>query len=331
MELADKLCENTGYDEISLMSLSTADYRGIDNLVRTLIGKYEKDKIGISLPSIRADAQCVGLAAEIQKVRKSGLTLAPEAGTQRLRDVIDKNVTEEDLFGAVEAAFKSGWKRIKLYFMIGLPTETDEDVAGIAELSTKVAQLGRRMGIRPTVGVSVSSLVPKPHTPFQWRAQDSIQEIERKQQILKDTMRSRDVSLSWHDAETSRLEAVLSRGDRRLGKAILLAWRKGCQFDGWSEHFHYDRWMDAISEAGLDSAFYANRRREYTETLPWDHIDCGVSRQFLVKEDQRAESGEITLDCRADKCSGCGITRILPVSSDEEEGKADVPCNAQTS
>jgi radical SAM family uncharacterized protein/radical SAM-linked protein len=310
LELAGRLCDNTGYDEISLMSLSTADYKGIEDLVGTFIAKYEEEKIGLSLPSMRADANCVALAAEIQKIRKSGLTLAPEAGTQRMRDVIDKDVTEGDLLGAVEAAFRYGWKRVKLYFMIGLPTETDEDIAGIADLASKVAQVGRRMGIRPTVGVSVSSLVPKPHTPFQWRAQDTIEEIERKQRILKDSMRSRDVSLSWHDAYTSRLEAVLARGDRRLGRAILLAWRKGCIFDAWSEYFHYDRWMEAISEAGLDAGFYANRKRDYGETLPWDHIDCGVSKQFLIAENERAETGEVTRDCRLDKCAGCGVSSM---------------------
>ena len=327
MDLAERICANTGYDEISLMSLSTADYPGIGELVRTLIEKYKSQKIGLSLPSIRADAQCIQLAAEIQKVRKSGLTLAPEAGTQRMRDVIDKNVTEEDLFSAVETAFRYGWQRIKLYFMIGLPTETDEDVEGIAKLATQVAQIGRNMRKRPTIGVSVSSLVPKPHTPFQWRAQDTTDEMDRKQRILKETLRSRDVSLSWHDVYTSRLEAVLARGDRRLGRAIYLAWKKGCYFDAWSEYFHYNRWIDAIVEAGLDPGFYANRQRPYEEVLPWDHIKCGVDKQFLIREDKRAESGETTVDCRVDKCTGCGMMHMLPAG---EEGVPDVPCAFKT-
>lgn len=306
MELADSLACNSGYNEISLMSLSTADYKGIDDLVRKLIAKYASERIGISLPSIRADAQCVELAHEIQKVRKSGLTLAPEAGTQRMRDVINKNVTEADLFGAAEAAFKCGWRRIKLYFMIGLPTETDEDVAGIPELASSVAHIGRRMGTRPTIGASVSSLVPKPQTPFQWRAQDTVADMERKQNILKHASRSRDVTLSWHDARTSHLEAVLARGDRRLGKGILMAWSKGCRFDAWHEHFNFDKWMEALGEAGIDPAFYANRRRSYDEVLPWDHISCGVSKQFLMREDSRSETCEVTGDCRLEKCMGCG-------------------------
>ena len=226
---------------------------------------------------------------------------------------------------AVEAAFRNGWQRIKLYFMIGLPTETDEDVLGIADLATKVAQMGRRMGARPTIGVSVSSLTPKPHTPFQWRAQDSIAEIERKQSLLRGAIRSRDISLSWHDARSSRLEAVLSRGDRRLGKAIHLAWRKGCRFDAWSEHFRYDLWMAAISESGLDPDFYANRRREWTEVLPWDHINCGVTKDFLIAEDRRADACEVTSDCRLGECHNCGVSRMadcpkrdaVPVASGE--------------
>ena len=310
MKQAEELSAATGYDEMSLISLSTADYVGIQDLVRRLMDRYESERIGISLPSIRADADCVGLANEIQKVRKSGLTLAPEAGTQRLRDVIDKNVTEEDLFAAVEAAFNCGWRRIKLYFMIGLPTETDEDVAGIARLASAVAGIGRRMGIKPTIGVSVSSFVPKPHTPFQWRAQDSLEEIERRQEILKREIRSRDISLSWHDSRTSRLEAVLSRGDRRLGKAILLAWRSGCKLDAWHEHFDYAKWASAIEEVGLDPGFYANRARDYSETLPWDHIDCGVSKEFLKSENESADREETTVDCRLDKCHGCGAAQL---------------------
>ena len=312
MELAENLVASTGYDEISLLSLSTADYRGIEDLVHSMTEKYEQERIGLSLPSIRADAPCVKLAAEIQKVRKSGLTLAPEAGTQRMRDVIDKDVTEDDLLGAAEAAFSFGWRRIKLYFMVGLPMETDEDILEIARLASSVAQVGRRMGIRPTVNMSVACLVPKPHTPFQWRAQDTVEEMKRKQEVLKRALRDRAVSISWHDARTSHLECVLSRGDRRLGKVIRLAWRKGCRFDAWHEHLDYDKWMDALKEAGLDPKFYANRQREYNETLPWDHIDCGINKQFLMLEDKRAEAGEITRDCRLDKCTGCGATRLLP-------------------
>ena len=310
-ELAERLVNNTGYDEISLLSLSTADYRGIEGLVRDFIGRFEPQRIGISLPSLRADAACMELASEIQKVRKSGLTLAPEAGTQRLRNVINKNVTEEDLLEAVEAAFRFGWKRVKLYFMIGLPTETDEDIRGIAHLAQEVWRIGKRMGFRPTINVSVASFVPKPHTPFQWRAQDSIEEIERKQEVLKRALIGKHVELSWHDARTSQLEAVLSRGDRRLGEAILLAWRKGCRFDAWHEEFDYSKWMNAFDQAGLDPGFYANRQRDYSEILPWDHINCGESKEFLIREDKRAETGEITEDCRLDRCHACGVSRIV--------------------
>jgi radical SAM family uncharacterized protein len=327
MELAETLSRNTGYDEISLLSLSTADYRGIEDLVRGLIKEYEGRRIGLSLPSLRADAPCVELASEIQKVRKSGLTLAPEAGTQRLRDVIDKNVTDDDLMAAAEAAFRCGWRKIKLYFMIGLPTETDEDIVGIARLASSVARLGRRIGIRPTINVSAACFVPKPHTPFQWRAQDSVEELERKQGVLRRALKDGHVVLHWHDARTSRLEAILSRGDRRLGRAIVAAWRKGCRMDAWHEHFDYEKWMEALAESGLDPGFYANRLREYEEVLPWDHIDCGVSKGFLMREDKRAETAEVTPDCRFEEgvCTGCGITRMLPRRSAGSE-MPDVAC-----
>jgi len=331
MDLAETLSANTGYDEISLLSLSTTDYRGIEDLVRRLIGKYEQQRIGLSLPSIRADAPYVELASEIHKVRKSGLTLAPEAGTQRMRDVIDKNVTDDDLLGAAEAAFRCGWKRIKLYFMIGLPTETDEDIVGIARLASAVAKLGRRMGIRPTVNLSVACLVPKPHTPFQWRAQDTVEEMERKQGVLRHALKDGHVSLSWHDARTSHLEAVLSRGDRRLGKAILLAWQKGSRFDAWQEYFDYEKWMGSLEEVGLDGSFYANRRRDYDETLPWDHINCGVSKQFLIREDKRAEAEEVTQDCRLEKCTGCGVSGLLPSPLTVNHEVPDVACVAEAS
>ena len=331
MELAETLSASTGYDEIALLSLSTADYRGIGELVRGLIEKYEDERIGLSLPSIRADAPCVELASEIHKVRKSGLTLAPEAGTQRLRDVIDKNVTDEDLLGAAEAAFRCGWKRIKLYFMIGLPTETDEDIVAIARLASSVAKVGRRLGIRPTVNVSVACLVPKSHTPFQWRAQDAVEEMERKQAVLRHAFKDGHVTLNWHDASTSHLEAILSRGDRRLGKAIIRAWQKGCRFDAWNEHFDCQKWMESLAEVGLDAGFYANRRREYEENLPWDHIDCGVSKQFLMSEDERAEAEEVTEDCRLAKCTGCGASKLLPRRLSAGDEVLDVACIAKAS
>lgn len=326
-QMAETLSANTGYDEIALLSLSSSDYKGIEDLVHDLIAKYEDQRIGLSLPSIRADAKYIKLAAEIQKVRKSGLTLAPEAGTQRLRDIIDKNVTEENLLDAVNAALSYGWKRIKLYFMIGLPGETDEDIEGIAALAMKVADAGRRR--RASISVSVSSFVPKPDTPFQWRAQDSIQELERKQSLLRSAIRVRGVELSWHDARTSRIEAIFARGDRRLGKAIHLAWRNGCRMDAWQEHFDYDKWISAIMEAGLDPDFYANRLRDHSEVLPWDHISCGVSKDFLIREDLRADTGEVTQDCRIEgSCAGCGITSITADMQYAEV--SDVPCIAES-
>jgi len=324
METAKTQVESTGYDEIALTSLSATDYREIRDLVSEIIETYGPEKIGVSLPSIRVDAPCVELAHEIQKVRKSGLTLAPEAGTQRMRDVINKNVTEEDLFSAVEEAFKCGWQTIKLYFMIGLPTETDEDVRGISKLAMKVAQIGRRvMGRKPTVNVSISNFVPKPHTPFQWSAQDTIEELERKATLARYAITDRAVKLSWHEARTSVLEGVLARGDRRVGEAVYLAWKKGCRFDAWHEHFNFDAWLAAFEESGVDPAFYAHRARSIDEVLPWDHIDCGVTKRFLMAENERAQRGEVTQDCRLDRCSGCGLTRLMPRGED-----IDVPCPA---
>ncbi len=323
MEEAEALVESTGYDEIALMSLSATDHSEIRELVREIIEKYEPTKIGISLPSIRADAPCIALAAEIQKVRKSGLTLAPEAGTQRMRDVINKNVTEEDLFSAVEEAFRCGWQTIKLYFMIGLPTETDEDLRGIARLAMHVTRIGRKvMGRKPNVNVSIASFVPKPHTPFQWHSQDTIEEIERKQTLVRYAITDRAVKVSWHDSRTSMIEAVLARGDRRVGEAIYLAWQKGSRLDAWCEHFDLRVWLDAFEEAGLDPAFYANRERLRDEVLPWDHIDCGVTKDFLAAENDRAERAETTQDCRLDRCTGCGMARFVPGE------ECDVPCPA---
>ena len=328
LDLAEKLVSNTGYEEIALLSLSSSDYSHIEELVRELIARYEPKRVGISLPSIRADANCVELAHEIQKVRKSGLTLAPEAGTQHMRDVINKNVTEGDLLGAVEAAFRCGWKRVKLYFMVGLPGETDEDIVGIAALASKVANVGRKLGFKPAVNVSVACLVPKPHTPFQWRAQDTIEEMNRKQRVLREALRDRSVSLSWHDPKISHLEAVLARGDRRLAKAVLLAWQNGCKFDAWDEYLKFDVWIKSIFGAGLDPAFYANRQREYSEILPWDHIDCGVSKAFLIREDRRADSGQTTPDCRDGQCMGCGVQRLL---SNKRQVLVSAPCPAEAS
>ena len=309
-EQAGVLLDNTGYEEIALTSLSSADYSRIGELVGTLIDRHESDKVGISLPSLRADAECIELAAQIQRVRKSGLTFAPEAGTQRLRDVINKNVTEQDLLSAVEAAVEYGWRRIKLYFMIGLPTETDEDLAGIGDLVSKVIDIGRGRRAPLMLNVTLSPFVPKPHTPFQRRAMDALEELERKVALARPLLRAKNISVSWHDPRCSRIEACLARGDRRLGQVILEAWKRGGNLE--QDRFDYDRWLAAFDAAGLDMADFANREIGKDEPLPWDHINVGVSKAFLASEDEKAQRGECTPDCRFATCSGCGVSRDCP-------------------
>ena len=314
-QLARELVNNTGYNEISLVSLSTADYSCLAPLIHDLIAELKNEKVSVSLPSLRVDSFSVDLAKEVQEVRKSGLTFAPEAGSQRMRDVINKGVTEEDLLKAVGAAFESGWSSVKLYFMIGLPGETDEDALAIAELAKAVQykyfQIKGHRGAKVTV--SVSSFVPKPYTPFQWKGQDEIEEIRRKQMLLKDALKVKNITYQYHDAVTSVIEGVFARGDRRLGKALYLAWQNGAKFDGWSEHFSYKRWLDAISECGLDKAFYANRDREENEVFPWEHIQPAVNRAFLWNEYQKSLRAELTEDCRHANCSGCGVCQNLDV------------------
>jgi radical SAM family uncharacterized protein len=310
LELARKLEENTGYEEISLTSLSTSDYTDLGHLTEELIKEMEPRKVNLSLPSLRIDSFSLDLMEKAQRVRKSGLTFAPEAGTQRLRNVINKGVTEEDLINSVTTAFYGGWSGVKLYFMLGLPTETYEDIEGIAELGSKVvaAYMGiprEKRGKGLNVTISTSSFVPKPFTPFQWEAQDSIETLREKQRYLKDRIKSRHIIYNWHDAELSFLEAVFARGDRKVGNVLVKAWEKGCKFDSWGEHFKFKEWMEAFDECGVDPHFYANRRRSYDEVFPWDHIDVGVGKRFLIRENERAYGGELTSNCRAD-CSGCG-------------------------
>lgn len=313
LKLAKELIDNTGYNEISLTSLSSADYSCLNELIEKLIST--NDGVSVSLPSLRIDSFSIDLAKEVQKVRKSGLTFAPEAGTQRMRDVINKGVTEKNLEEAVSSAFQAGWSTVKLYFMMGLPTETDEDMAGIAHLAYKVLDIYREIKGRrgAKVTVSVSSFVPKPHTAFQWYGQQSITEIERKQEFLKSLFKSRDISFNWHDARTSFLEAVFSRGDRRLGKVLLTAWKNGVKFDGWSEHFNYDTWMKAFDEHGVDPHFYASRERKVEEYLPWEHISSGVHKKYLQHEYEKALSGANTADCRRNSCEACGVCSGLGV------------------
>ncbi len=313
LDLAKKLEKSTGYEEISLTSLSTSDYTGLHQLTDGLIAEMEPQKVNLSLPSLRIDSFSLDLMEKAQKVRKSGLTFAPEAGSQRLRDVINKGVTEEDLINSVTMAFKGGWRGVKLYFMLGLPTEDYDDIAGIAELARKVTDAfmnipkGDRGKGFVEVTVSTSSFVPKPFTPFQWEAQDDMGLLREKQKFLKDRIKSRNISYNWHDNQLSLLEAVFARGDRRVGRVLLKAWEKGCSFDSWGEHFKYDLWMEAFAECSLDPHFYANRKRDYGEVLPWDHIDTGVSKDFLISENKKAYAGELTPNCRQG-CSSCGAS-----------------------
>lgn len=319
---AEQQIKNTGYEEISLTSLSSLDYSGIERLARELVAEYGEKGIGISLPSLRVDAFSIDLANEIQKVRKTTLTLAPEAGTQRMRNIINKNVTEEQLLEAVKAAFKSGWNSVKLYFMIGLPYETEADLDGILELLEKVRNVGREYSKRAVeVKASLACFVPKAHTPFQWQPQASIKELEKKKEYMLRQKR-RGIKLSFHDSETSYLEGVMSRGNRLISKVIYSAYKKGCKFDGWTEYFRFDRWQEAFLEAGIDPNFYALRRPAYDEVFPWDFIDIGVTKAFLQKENDKAIQEMTTLDCRQHECTGCGICPRFEVEIDiKEEGK----------
>ena len=312
-KLARELVDNTGYDEISLFSLSTADYSCLQELVKDLLDQYKEERIGISLPSLRIDSFSVNLAQEVQTVRKSGLTFAPEAGSQRMRDVINKGVTKEDLMHAVEAAFKNGWSGVKLYFMIGLPGETDEDIVEIVNLAKSVQykykQVTGHGGARVTV--SVSNFVPKPYTPFQWVGQNTKAEFDRKHMLLKNHINVKNINYQYHDSTTSLIEGVFARGDRHCGKALYLAWQMGARFDGWSEGFSFERWEKAFAEAGLDMSFYNARVREKDEVFPWEHVSPGVERSFLWREYEKSQRAELTHDCRRSTCTGCGICQNL--------------------
>lgn len=309
------LCENTGYDEVSLASLSTSDHSDIGTMLTNLIDYTEGERINLSLPSLRVDNFSEELLEKIKRVRKSGLTFAAEAGTQRLRDVINKNVTEDEIMHTCRIAFEGGYSSVKLYFMMGLPTETDEDIVGIAELAQRIADLYYSIENRPKgrgvqISISTATFVPKPFTPFQFEPQDTREEIERKQKLLVDSVKSRKIKVSWHDPNVSILEAVLAKGDRRLCKVIYTAWKKGCKFDSWSEYYRFDLWLEAFVECGVDPAFYANRKFSFDEILPWDHLDYYVSKDFLIRENRKAHEAETTPNCRL-KCSGCGVSRCI--------------------
>lgn len=309
------LCESTGYEEVSLASLSTSDHSGIGEMLNDLVDYTEGQKVNLALPSLRIDNFSEELLEKIKKVRKSGLTFAPEAGTQRLRDVINKNVTEDEIMSTCRIAFEGGYSNVKLYFMIGLPTETDEDIIGIANLAQKIVDMYYDMPNKPKgkgvqVSISVATFVPKPFTPFQFEPQDTREEISRKQNLLVSSIKTRKISVSWHDINVSILEAVLAKGDRKVCKAVYEAWKNGCIFDSWGEYFDYEKWIAAFNKTNTDVSFYANRKRLYGEILPWDHLDYLVSKEFFIIENQNARKFVTTLNCRQ-RCSNCGVNKKI--------------------
>ncbi len=311
LEQARKALKATGYNEVSLASLSICDYSNIQNLISSLVLEHEQNKVGIALPSIRVDAFSVDLIKEIQKVRKTGLTFAPEAGSQRMRDIINKGLTEDRILEAAKSAFESGWSTIKLYFMIGLPYETTEDAAGIGELAEKMADVyfsipkdKRSKGLKITVSASI--LVPKPFTPFQWAPMERPEVVYERIGAVKGAIKSRSIVFNYHEQETSFMEAVFARGDRRTCDALIRAFEKGAKFDGWSEYFNIDIWKESMEECNLDTEFYVYRERTYDEVLPWDFIDIGVNRKYLERENEKAKKAELTRNC-LEGCTGCGI------------------------
>ena len=308
------LIESTGYDELSLCSLSTSDHSKVNEMLTSLIDWTVKDKINLSLPSLRVDNFSDELVDKLNKVRKSGLTFAPEAGTQRLRDVINKNVTQEEVINTCTKAFDNGWTTVKLYFMMGLPTETMEDIEGIANLGMEVVHTfyknpNRQKGTGLQVNISCSSFIPKPFTPFQWEPEDSMDSLKAKQKHLLESIPSKKIRVSYHETPTSLLEGVLARGDRRLSAVIHSAFKNGCKFDSWDEHFKFDAWLRAFEDNGIDPYFYTQRKREFSELLPWDHLDYGISRKFLENENLKAHQNTTTPHCRI-KCAGCGANRL---------------------
>lgn len=311
LDQARKMLKATGYDEVSLVSLSTCDYSDIQGLVKDLIEEHGKNNVSVALPSIRVDAFSVDLLKEIQKVRKTGLTFAPEAGSQRMRDVINKGLSEKRILEAAKNAFESGWSTIKLYFILGVPYETVEDAAEIGLLAEKIADQYfavpkhiRNKGLRITVSTSI--LVPKPFTPFQWAPMEKMDIVTEKINAVKGAIKSRSIVYNYHEQKTSYMEAVLARGDRRLCDVLIKAYEKGAKFDGWSEYFDFELWQEALAECNVDGDFYVYRQRSYDEILPWDFIDIGVTRKYLERENEKAKTGEPTQNCRKG-CTGCGV------------------------
>jgi radical SAM family uncharacterized protein len=319
LDAAGEIIDNTGYDEVALVSLSTSDYHEIDELVAKMVERYGQWNVALSLPSLRMMVDSVKLIDSLPTGRKSGLTFAPEAGSQRLQKVINKCIPEQEVLDTVSAAFERGWKSLKLYFMLGLPTETDEDIYGIIELVEKIRAVGRSMpGKKPSLRLTLSTFVPKPHTPFQWVAMDSEENIKHKQNILKNGLQRKDVTPSWQDYDRSLLEAVISRGDRRLGKVIYRAWQNGACFDGWGDQFKFSTWLDAFQKEGIDPFFYTRRERPLDEALPWGHIDTGVSVDFLKREYKRALEEKETPDCRDHPCNACGFEKVNKLCIDKK-------------
>jgi radical SAM family uncharacterized protein len=313
LQAVGELIANCGYNEFSLVSLSTSDYPHIDELVASLFQCYQDQNLILSLPSLRIDSLSLRLLDSLASHKRTGLTFAPEAGSQRLRQVINKNTSEETILETAAEAFSRGWNALKLYFMLGLPTETMDDVAAIADLTSKISSLGKGVrGRRPQIRVSLSTFVPKPHTPFQWAAQESEPQLNAKIEFLKQRLRRKEVRLSWNAPKLSQLEAAMSRGDRRLGRVIHRAWQLGSTFDGWSEHFSYENWLRAFQENGLEPDFYTERELSRDEPLPWAHIDTGVTQAFLKRELKNALKNTETPDCHYQDCSACGLQRWQP-------------------
>ena len=334
LKLAKSQLANTGHDELSLLSLSTSDYSCFEELATELIDYTKKENVSLSLPSLRIDRFAFDVLNKIQEYKKSGLTYAPEAGTQRLRDVINKGVTDDDIFNSIEQALILGWQHIKLYFMIGLPTETYEDLDGIADIAKRIIDLNYKIngpkGGRFNVTVSVSNFVPKADTPFQWEAQNSAEEFEEKHNYLAKKLKLKGVTFNYHDNKTSAYEAVFARGDRRTGRLLYEAHKAGARLDGWTEHFRPEAWEKAFSKSGINADFYTTRKRNFDEVLPWDVIDCGVSKKYLINEAKKAYDESITRDCRLG-CTGCGMNRHVNCAMDgilknplsKEEGGTD--------
>jgi radical SAM superfamily enzyme YgiQ (UPF0313 family) len=307
VEAAGEIIRNCGYEEISLLSLSSSDYPGIDELVKTLLRRYQDYPLALSLPSLRMDTFSVKLMDSVKARKKPGLTFAPEAGSERLRHVINKSITDDDILSTVCTALNKGWTGFKLYFMIGLPTETDEDIGCTIQLINKMIDI--KNGKKPRIRISLTTFIPKPHTPFQWAAQCGEDEIDKKYQFIRQGVRRKGVHLSWPDPKENILEGVMSRGDRRLSKVIHRAWQLGCKFDAWSEHFNFEKWMMAFHEQGIDPSFYVYRQRPLEEIMPWAHLDMGISEAYLKQEYNLALQGIVTTDCGGRICNSCGLEK----------------------